>query len=138
MMLRKGKIVLPDPLLGVKNVFERLLLESETEIVQRTQSGKKIDGGNFKKYSKGYAAYKVSKGRKASPVDLTFTGAMLRGVHSKITKLTKDFIEGRIFISPDQQDKANWNQERRPFFGLSKKQIDYINKKIGDAIHGGK
>lgn len=138
MMLRKGEIKLPDPMAGVRRKFEALLAEAAGEIISRTGSGKTIDGKSFKQYTKRYAAFREKKGRKTSPPDLTFTGRMLESISSKVTKATPDFIEGRITIAPKHKAKAEGNQKRRPFFGLSKKQIEYINQKIGDAIYGGK
>lgn len=137
MMLKKGKITLPTPMLEVRKHFERILTENETVIVARTKQGKTIDGRNFKKYSKGYAAFRAKGGWSTKP-DLWYRGDMLRSIGSRITRMTNDFIEGRITIAPDQQDKAKWNQEKRPFFGLSKKQLKYINDQIGALIHGGK
>ena len=107
-----------------------ILLEQEAgEIIQRTQSGKSIEGGTFTRYSDGYAAYKAKKGRRASPPDLTFTGNMLKSIRTKIT-ISASVITGFIYLLPSQAIKAFANQitYRRPFFGLSNEQKQRIVK----------
>lgn len=107
-----------------------ILLEQEAgEIVQRTQSGKNINGGGFTKYSAGYAEYKSKKGRRASPPDLTFTGNMLKSIRSTVT-VSASIITGFISLLPSQAIKAFANQvlNKRPFFGLSNEQKQRIVK----------
>lgn len=111
-----------------KFALERAMEEAAGEIVQRTQSGKDVNGSGFKAYSKEYAKTKSKSGRSSKP-DLTFSGRMLTSITSKVEE-TSTGIVGRIFFPSSQSVKARANQAIRRFFGLSKKQID----KLTDAL----
>ena len=106
--------------------LEVLLAQEEGEIIARTQAGRTITGGAMAKYSAGYAAYKAKKGRKPTP-DLTFTGNMLKSIHSSV-KVSGNVIIGLITFLPSQALKAFYNQKLRPFFGLSNVQKQRIIK----------
>lgn len=108
-------------------VLAREMELAARQIVARTQSGTDFEGKAFKEYSKGYKAYKEAAGRDTSRVDLTFTGSMLKGVHTK-TENNGDAVEGVIYITADQAEKARKHMQgigvkQRQFFKLSKEQI---------------
>lgn len=107
----------------------RALEESAREIVQRTSGGKDVSGGSFAPYSPKYAAYKQKRGRRTS-VDLTFTGAMLRSIQTKIQRLSDGLLGTIYFVSPGEATKARANMERRKFFGLSQQQIAALKDKL--------
>ena len=107
---------------NLKTHLEKGLEQETTEIIQRTQSGRDAKGRPFKPYSRKYAEYRVDHGRFTSPVDLTFTGDMLKAIHSKVRKNGSDRLEGVIYLSANEADKARSNMKKRKFFGLSKKQ----------------
>lgn len=106
--------------------LEVLLKQEVGEIVARTQAGRTITGGAMAKYSDGYREYKTKMGRRGTP-DLTFTGNMLKSIHSSVT-VSGNIITGFIKLLPSQALKAFYNQKLRPFFGLSKEQKQRIVK----------
>lgn len=111
--------------------------QAARQIVERTQSGTDADGNPFRRYSKSYAAMKAATGRDSGTVDLTYTGRMLKAVHTKIQK-SMNFIEGVIYVTPGQAEKARKHMEgdpgtrlpKRPFLKLSAQQI----RSLVDAI----
>lgn len=111
-----------------KVALERAMEEAAGEIVSRTQAGQSVDGGSFQRYSPEYAAAKSKTGRSTKP-DLTYTGAMLNSITSKVEESGQGLI-GRIFVPASQAVKARANQKLRRFIGLSKKQIE----KMTDAL----
>lgn len=135
----KSNVKLPEPIKDVEKVFLKALARAVRQIVERTQAGRTIEGKSFKSYSPKYKAYKVSK-KRSGKVDLTFTGQMLRSISSKILRRSDVQLEGAITIGADQKTKAIANQtgaSARPFFGLSKQQINEIQKEIMEALNNG-
>ena len=109
--------------------LERAMESAKLEIIDRTLAGKQIDGKQFKKYSKAYAQFKQRHGRKTN-VDLTYTGRMLAAINHTVEDHGL-FLLGIIdFKANEQGQKARWNQETRPFFGLSKSQQEAIKNKL--------
>lgn len=95
-------------------------------IIKRTQSGRDVNKGAFKPYSKVYG--------KKGTVNLTVTGIML---HSIASKIGRNII--RLFFSSTSENaKAYDNQVKygRKFFGIDKSQRDLIKKRLMKIILG--
>ena len=93
-------------------------------IINRTQSGKDKNNKGFKGYSKSYG--------KSGTVNLTETNNMLHAIDRKK-------IKGGIklyFSNTNEAKKAHGNQVKygRKFFGLDKKQMKLIKRKLGKYI----
>ena len=114
--------------------MHRLAGDAADIIKKRTQKGADVSGTAFKPYSPSYAAYRVKKGRRESPVNLTFHGDMLGT--SMQTRGTANPLAGEIFIVGDRAAVAQIHNEglgdmpEREFFGLSDAEL----KKLTDAL----
>lgn len=99
-------------------------------IVERTQSGKDINGKKFTKYSKEYAK---TKGVGRGDVDLTLTQDMLEAMRDKNIK--KNLVKIQLGDS-DVDTKKSFNHNvgdtlpKRTHFGLLEKEAE----KIADQI----
>ena len=122
--------VVDDIIADRQKKFERAMEEAAREIVERTASGRDVNGRAFKKYSTSYAAFKKAKGRKTNPVDLTFTGKMLANVTTTFMRTATELIGRITFSSQAEANKARWNMETRKFFELSQKQRKAIVDKL--------
>lgn len=122
----------------LKQELQRQTLKEVTELKKRTASGKSVDGFGFKPYSPQYEKRKRNSGRKTRPVDLTYSGAMLRSIQTKVEDNGKRLKATVFFGSAKEAAKAKGNQETRDFFGFSEEQFerikDSIAKKIADSI----
>jgi phage gpG-like protein len=118
---------------AIEKAFEPILQDETTRMVQRIQSGKDVDGNPFTPYTPEYEKFKSAKGRKTSPVDLTFTGNMLNAITSKVEKFADKIVGTIFFNSAREAAKARGNQDKRPFFGLSEEQVQRITEKLRDA-----
>lgn len=105
------------------------------KILRNTTSGYGLDNSPLKPYSKNYQILRSRNNRQASPVSLTWTGNMLRAM--KVFSIKNG---GEIkFDSTRANDLAvrhNSGQgvPKREFFGLSKENLDYIEKKLAGVI----
>lgn len=113
--------------------LEQAISDEATRIVMRTRKGLDVDGASFIPYTPKYAEYKKNKGRKTSPVDLTFSGNMLASIQTKVEKTLQGATGTIFFGSALEAAKARGNQERRKFFGLSDEQVARIKKKLTEG-----
>lgn len=114
----------------IEHEFEQVLADEATRMVLRTRQGKDVDGNSFAPYTPQYAKFRAKRGRRSTPVDLTFAGNMLAAITTKFER-TRDKIVGRIFFnSAREATKARGNQEKRPFFGLSDEQVKRVIEKL--------
>lgn len=96
--------------------LERGMNDMAREIIKRTQSGKDVEGGAFKKYSPGYAAYKYGPKR---------TGGRNRGGY---TKTQRAEMKGRGVKFAGGKGKAwGWHV---PDLTLTGKMLDAITSSI--------
>lgn len=123
---------------GFEKILEKEMQEAAGEIVRRSQRGETVSGGRMKQYSKSYKRYKESLGRSGQ-VDLTLSGQMLTALVAGV-EYTKTSVTGVIYFLMQRSNRgiggkgstatnsqlAEWNDNIRPFFALSKKQIDKI------------
>jgi hypothetical protein len=92
----------------------------ENAIKDRTRQGKSVNGGGFKRYSKGYAKKRAKRGATLTP-NLFFTGEMLGNMSFKKLSSTK----GQVFFPNRTQNiKAFFNDQSRPFFSVNTKEED--------------
>ena len=92
-------------------------------IETRTTAGYDVNGARFKRYSKAYADYRVSKGRNPFPVDLQFTGRMLASMNVKKVGGHNRLI---YFRGGENNKKAANNNSYREFFGLSNRERSVV------------
>lgn len=92
----------------------------ENAIKDRTRQGTSVNGGGFKKYSKGYAKVRAKRGATLTP-NLFFTGQMLGNMSFKKLSSTK----GQVFFPNRTQNiKAFFNDQSRPFFSVNRQEED--------------
>ena len=140
-----------------KKKLGRAMEEAAREIVERTRSGKDIGGNAFADYTQAYALKKAGSGRGAKWVgaakgrskratgirkglvkragiklkpDLTYSGKMLANIRTKIWEHADKLVGIIFFASQLEASKAEGNQAKRPFFGLSQSQIAKIKTKL--------
>jgi hypothetical protein len=96
----------------------------KARIIRRTNLGVDVDGAPFKEYSAGYAKRKQKSGRRATPVNLTWSGRMLKAL--MISRVTdRGYVLG---IYNDEGVRAHAHNEglghqpRRHFIGASSKE----------------
>lgn len=102
-----------------------------SDIIDRTQSGKDIDGVGFKSYTRLYAIRKQKEFGTAT-VNLTRTQKMLNSItYKEIPKGLRFY-----FNASEQSTKAYHNQitNKRKFFGLSNDSLQKIRKFISKQI----
>ena len=111
----------------VKNADNTLYSIIEFIIVgirNRTMSGKDKDNKRFRPYSKQYG--------KTGTVNLTETGFMLGDIDRK------KIADGvRLYFPNSVEARKAYNNQvtyKRKFFGLDKKQITYMAKRLGKFI----
>jgi len=92
----------------------------ENAIKDRTRQGTSVNGGGFKKYSKGYAKVRAKRGATLTP-NLFFTGQMLGNMSFKKLSSTK----GQVFFPRRTENiKAFFNDQSRPFFSVNRQEED--------------
>lgn len=122
----------------MEKVLGVAMSNAATEIVIRTEAGRDESGKPFKAYAKS-----TLKNKGSSRVNLEDTGHMMGNIKSSVSKIAGGLL-GKIFFDSGAGAKARWNTDGdskrnrppRPFFSLSKKQLDRIEKAIKEAING--
>lgn len=102
-----------------------------SDIIDRTQSGKDVNGVGFKSYTRLYAMRKQKEFGTAT-VNLTRTQKMLNSItYKEIPKGLRFY-----FNASEQSTKAYHNQitNKRKFFGLSNDSLQKIRKFISKQI----
>ena len=98
--------------------------------VQRFGIG--LNNQPMKKYAKTYAKLRDSEGRNTKFRDLTRTGKMWQ---SLTTTRQVDGVK-MFFGNAESINKANWNQQRTKFFGISSKEKQIINSEMKKLTNG--
>lgn len=124
----------------LEHIMDREMQIAVGEIIERTQSGKTPEGGAMKAYSAKYRKYKDNKGTKQNrnlssrggSVNLTLSGQLLEAINS-LVRVQANTITGIIYFNAARSPGSITNsglaqalEKLRPFFALSKKQIDQI------------
>lgn len=87
---------------------------------RRAQRGLGVDDRKMKKYSPAYAKKKKKAGRRTNIRDLTWTGQMMRAIRATpVTQSGGTFSVSIKFSDQANAQKAQWNQNISPFFGIS-------------------
>ena len=113
----------------------KILSTIRNQMIFDTTSGVDYKGRPFTPYSKMYKAIRLENNRQAVPVSLTYTGNMLRSM--KVFNISGG---GELrFNSTNANDLAVWHNEgkgvpKREFFGLNKRNINYIETRLGRTI----
>jgi hypothetical protein len=135
-----------------KAKLEIAVSDEVTRIVRRTMDGKDVDGKSFAPYTPAYnrAKAKLKSGfvtrsgksgkyakqlkgdfsTPALPVDLTLSGNMLAAIQTKVEETSTGATATIFFNSALEALKAQGNQVRRHFFGLSDEQVERIKRKV--------
>ena len=116
-----------------QHLFEQNLLaymgaEAVSLIRDRVAKGIGSDDKPMEKYSPSYEAYKKSKGRDTSKRDLVFSGRMMGSVtvDGPFQEANGSHVIVTFGGGPSIQIQASKNEERTPFFGLSKKDTELL------------
>lgn len=139
-------------MIKVKGGFEKLIKELEkvdnafkyadflqnlafllnSSIQRRVQEkGLGADGRKLSPYSKKYQQFKQKTGRQSSYRDLTYTGNMWQALTA--TKMGTDAAK-MFFGSATEAKKAGYNDKRTPFFELSQKEKELIDKELSKLL----
>lgn len=119
---------------GLEQKFEQAISDETTRMIARFQRGVDVEGGSFVPYTKPYARYKAKRGRRTTPVDLTFTGSMARAITYRIKKLGNKLRAEVFFSNAKDAAKASGNLKTRRFFGFSSEQLRRIKTVIDQAL----
>ena len=111
-----------------KAIYEAAI-EGRRMILDRTKRGISLDGKGFEPYSQAYKFYRQKKGRGIKP-NLMFRGTML-GAITTIKKRGYSLIK---FTRVEEAQKAAWNQEKRPFFGLTDREKKQLTKFVRGRV----
>lgn len=114
----------------MRSRLPQVLADEAARIVTRTRKGVDVDGNPFADYTPRYAKSRRRKGRKVSPVDLTFSGDMLNAITTEVREEPGKTVGTIFFNSAREAGKARGNQEKRRFFGLSDEQVERIKKRL--------
>lgn len=82
--------------------------------------------GNFKPYTRQYAAWKRRRGNVFSSPNLELEGDMMRDMQPKRGRGQSEIY----FREPESARKAVWNNRTRPFFGFSSKSREKLVKEF--------
>ena len=111
----------------------KILGTVRNNILNTTKSGVDANGVSFEKYSKRYRDFRMrpENHRQGSPVSLTWTGNMLRSM--KVFNI-KNGGEIKFDDSGANNLAVKHNEgkgvPKREFFGLNKKNTDYITNRL--------
>lgn len=121
-----------------REALARAAAEISTAIVARTTRGLSYTGEKFAPYSQSYFKQRSKEGRSTSP-DLTRTGKMLQSIATDVIEEANQIIARIFFNSPDEAEKARWNQEgsrARLFFGLAKSDRELVRRYLKGVLNG--
>ena len=105
-----------------KRAMRRAAAEGVNRINKRTSLGLDVNEQPFRPYSESYKGFRESKGRPVDKVKLIFTGKMRGAMTSGLQGQ-----DGLIFFSSRAESKkAAFNNRKRPFFGLNRKDTRSI------------
>lgn len=86
----------------------------------RLTRGLGVDDAPMAPYSKAYAQKRERIGMESRFRTLNFTGSMQRSIHIQHVQQQGSEIVVKVgFTNPKDQEKATYNQQRTPWFGVS-------------------
>jgi hypothetical protein len=113
----------------IRNELPEAMEDVKADLIKRTKGGTDIAGGQFKSYSKSWAAVRRAEGLQTSTPDLTFTGAMLNALRVKSYRNAAEIY----FESRAEARKASENQRLRAFFGWTKRAVEILVNRLRSA-----
>jgi len=112
--------------------FTKFLAEIATilngKIQRRVQQRGQGVKGRMPLYSERYERFRKKKGLQVSRRDLTFTGLMWQSL-TVIRKPARKQAQ-MFFSGAEENRKAFFNDERTPFFGLTRSETGFIKDKL--------
>lgn len=106
-----------------KKAIARAVSGFTKSLKERTQNGTGLKGG-FKSYSAEYKKYKISKQKDPFKVNLRDSGSMMLSLTSRISGNA-----GYVYFNGGENNKkAYFNNQTRPFFGVVKKEQKEIDE----------
>lgn len=108
---------------NTRKAIARATSEFTTSLKKRTQDGTGLKG-RFKRYSAEYRKYKISKEKDPFKVNLRDTNSMMLSLTSRISGNA-----GYVYFNGGENNKkAYFNNQIRPFFGVTKKEQKEIDE----------
>jgi hypothetical protein len=106
------------------------------QIKARTAKGVDVEGRVFKGYTPAYRKQRRAGGHPVSKVNLFFTGSMFSALtyDADKYKVTSFFMNTVDKFGGRNPEKAFFNDQLRPFFGLSQADIGQIEAMVGAHI----
>ena len=124
-----------------------------TKLKKNTESGKTFDDKKLKDYKASTKKFRKDQGLQVSPPNLKMSGAMINAITSKTKKTAKDTVTGVVYVAKRTRSplklrtksgtskaklrKTDTVTKARHvlnlgfrFFGISKKDVDKIQKAI--------
>jgi hypothetical protein len=138
----EGRMLSPNLIQNLEQQLETAIGKMSQDAIAvinaRTVSGKDADNKSFVDYSKQYAKERIREGRKSKPVDLLWTGGMLRSMQWQLTKTANKIAGTILFADSTEAQKAAYlmaGRERkdgknsaRKFFSFGEKLINRLTK----------
>ena len=125
-LARMGKDIGNARLMGQIGAFVNLGIKT------RTARGENMDGRTLLDYTPEYAKRRSKAGHPVNKVNLFFTGSMFSALTYDAEKyqVTSFFMNTVDKYGGRNPEKAFFNDELRPFFGLSDADIDEIESMV--------
>lgn len=117
------------------NLFNLIGNLVKFNILNRAQKGESAEGSAFSSYSESYEKVREKKGLPTNP-DLFFSGRMLSALQyeGQETQVKLYFLNTADAQGTSNAAKAYYNDQLRPFFSLSKKDIDDVSKLVSEEL----
>lgn len=106
------------------------------QIKARTSKGVDMDEQKFPPYSPRYAARRRKAGHPVQNVNLFFTGSMFSSLtyHAESSQVTSFFMPTVDKYGGRNPQKAFFNDQLRPFFGLTDDDVTEIEKMVAKGL----
>ena len=125
----------------IKGALVAIASDAIVDLRRRVEAGKGLKDEQMEPYTKAYAKFRESKGRKSKPRTLTFTGTMLGAIHvADVEKRGAKWVAVVGLADARSKKLALYNQKRTPWFGWSpsnKKEIKQSTKDHMTDVFGG-
>lgn len=125
---------------GLMQEFGQAVID---RIIERTESGKDINGKQFAKYSKPYIESEDFKefDKSASEINLTLRGNMLASIEdevisgSEIKVSVGEGVESAKAFNISTADTYKDKSKKRDFFGVTSKELNEIKREFSAEIN---
>lgn len=110
--------------------LKAIVIDIRNNIKQNTRKGIDMNGVKFKGYSKAYAAYKLERTGRNSPVNLMLMGKMMRSIsYSKIKAGYELFFGDAESAEIAYYHHVGHGVPQRQFFGINQRRENEIYNK---------